>query len=439
METDKDVTASPTGNEPSRKDFLRTAAGVAAAGAAVTMGIPQIVKAAGPATVNFWFGADVTGATQGLINMFNQQNSGKIKVVWEVQSSNTDTYFSNVKRALQAKSTTPDVFAGDVIWPAQLASQGLVLPLDKYWPKSEWGKYLDGPVLDVQYKGHIYAAPWFTDYGLIYYRTDLLAKYNLPVPTTWEQLQSAAVTLVKKGAVKEGFVFQGDQYEGLVCDALEYVNGAGGRIYGPMAAGTTAQAAKGLATMRSMITSGASPDAVTTYQEPQTVPDFVNGNAAFARNWNYMWAIAQDPKQSKVVGKVGVIPMLHEPGQSTGYSTLGGWNFFVNASSKNPDAAWEFINFMIGSTAQNYYAVHGGHVMVLKSTYTDPQVLKANPYFATVVPKLHILPRPTSPVYSDISLRMQQDFHNVLTGSMTPEAAVSDVEGFIKVAEARFQ
>jgi multiple sugar transport system substrate-binding protein len=244
--------------------------------------------------------------------------------------------------------------------------------------------------------------------------------------------------LVKNGSIKEGFVFQGDQYEGLVCDALEYINGAGGRIYGPTAASTTAQAAQGLATMRSMITSGASPQAVTTYQESNTENDFINGQAAFARNWNYMWADAQNASKSKVVGKVGVVPIPHEPGQATGYSTLGGWNLFINKYSKNPDAAWQFVNFLIGSTAQNYFAVHGGHVMTLISTYSDPTVLKANPYFKTVIPKLHILPRPTSPVYSDISLRMQQDFHAVLAGSQTPAAAVSDVEKFVAVAEARF-
>jgi len=413
------------------------AAGLILSGSAAAM--EQPAHAAGPVTINFWFGPDTSGATQQLITMFNKANAGKIQVKWETQASNTDTYLSNVKRALQAKSTAVDVFAGDVIWPAQLASQGLVLPLDKYWPKSQWGKYLDGPVLAVQYKGHIYAAPWFTDYGLLYYRTDLLAKYHLKVPTTFAQLQQEAVFLVKKGAVKEGFVFQGDQYEGLVCDALEFINGAGGRIYGPDAAKTTKQAAEGLDAMRSMITSGASPQAVTTYQEPQTVPDFINGNAAFARNWNYMWTLAQDPKQSKVVGKVGVVATLRTAGQSTGYSTLGGWNFFINKYSKNPDAAWTFINFMIQSKAQNYYAVHGGHVMVLRSTYSDPAVLKANPYFKTLIPKLHILPRPTSPVYSDISLRMQQDFHNVLTGSMSSDKAVSDIESYIKVAEARFQ
>jgi multiple sugar transport system substrate-binding protein len=421
-----------------RYHFLRGAAALGLVLSGSIAAAQPAAHAAGPVTLVFWNGPDVTGATQQLIAMFNKQEAGKIKVVLQTQAADTGQYFNTIKHALLAKSSTPDVFSGDVIWPAQLASIGVLKPLDQYWPKSQWSKYLDGPVLDVQYNGHIWAAPWFTDYGLIYYRTDLLAKYHMAVPTTWEQLRSEAVTLVKKGAVKEGFVFQGDQYEGLVCDALEYVNGAGGRIYGPQAASTMAQAATGLATMRSMITSGASPAAVTTYQEANTADDFTNGLAAFARNWNYMWALAQDPTKSKVVGKVGVIPMLHEPGQPTGYSTLGGWNFFINAYSKHPDQAWQFISFMIGSTAQNFYAVHGGHVMALRSTYSDPQVLKSNPYFATVVPKLHILPRPTSPVYNDISLRMQQDFHQVLSGSMAPMAAVKDIESFVTVAEKRF-
>jgi multiple sugar transport system substrate-binding protein len=397
-------------------------------------------QAAAPVTITFWSGPDTTSGTTILLNAFNKAHAGKIKVVWQVQASDTGQYFNTVKRALQAKSSAVDVFSGDVIWPAQLASQGEVLPLDNYFAKSRWNQYLDGPILAVQYKSHIYAAPWFTDYGLIYYRKDLLAKYKLPVPTTWEQLRSEAVTLVKNGSVKEGYVFQGNQYEGLVCDALEFINGAGGRIYGPMAASTTAQAAQGLATMRSMITSGASPAAVTTYQEETgSGPDFRNGQAAFLRNWNYNWVLSQDATKSKVAGKVGVIAMLHEPGQPTGYSTLGGWNLFINKYSKNADASWQWINYLIGSEAQNSYAVNGGHVMTLRSTYSDPQVLKANPYFATVVPKLHILPRPTSPVYNDISLKMQQEFHQVLDGSTTPQAAVKAIEDFVKVAEARFQ
>jgi len=400
----------------------------------------QQAKAAGPVTITFWSGPDTSGATQILLDTFNKANAGKIKVVWQSQAADTGAYFNTVKRSLQAKSTTVDVFSGDVIWPAQLASVGEVLPLDSYFAKSRWNQYLDGPILDVQYKGHTYGAPWFTDYGLIYYRKDLLAKYKMAVPTTWEQMQAEAVTLVKKGAVKEGFVFQGNQYEGLVCNALEFVNGAGGRIYGPDAAKTQAQATKGLQTMRSMITSGASPQAVTTYsEETGSGPDFRNGQAAFLRNWNYNWTLSEDTSKSKVAGKVGVIPMLHEPGQATGYSTLGGWNLSINKYSAHPNESWQWINYLISPQGQNSYAVHGGHVMTLRSTYSDPQVLAANPYFKTVVPQLHILPRPTSPVYNDISLRMQRDFHGVLDGSMSASDAVTDIEKFVSVAEARFQ
>jgi multiple sugar transport system substrate-binding protein len=358
--------------------------------------------------------------------------------VLQTQSSQTDQYYTTIQRAMKAGSAVPDVFAGDVIWPAQLAGQNLLLPVDKYFSASMQKQYIPGTIQDVTYNGHIYGAPWFTDFGLIYYRKDLLAKYHMSPPTTWEQMQQEAKTLVQKGAAKEGFVFQGSQYEGLVCDALEYINGAGGRIYGPQAASTKAQAAKGLATMRSMITSGASPNAVTTYLELNTANDFTAGLAAFARNWPYMWANAQ-AKGSKVIGKVGVLPMLHEPGQSTGYSTLGGWWLGINKNTKYPDQAWTFINYLISSAQQQYWAIHGGHAVALISADDSPSVVAANPWLKSVASHLNILPRPTSPVYNDISQRMAQDFHSVLTGSMQPSAAVSDIESFIQQAQAAFK
>lgn len=423
---------------PRTHGVARTAAAIGLLFAGSAAAYHHTARAAGPVNIVFWMGADTQGGDQKLVAMFNKQYAGKIHITYQSQAADTGQYFSTVSRALQSKSKTPDVIGGDVIWPAQLASRGYLLAVDKYFPKSQWGKYLDGPIADLQYKGHMYGAPWFTDYGLIYYRTDLLKKYNLPVPTTWEQMQSEAITLVKKGAVKEGFVFQGNQYEGLVCNALEYVWGAGGQIYGPGASGSTAQAAKGLATMASMVSSGASPKAVATYQESQSEADFRGGLAAFVRNWPYAWSDTQTASQgSKVVGKVGVLPLLHEPGQS-GFSTLGGWNLSINANSQHPDEAWTFVNWLISPDAQKFKAIDEAHTMALRSTYSDPAVLKANPWFKTVIPQLHIRPRPTSPVYNDISLRMQQDFHNALSGSMSPDAAVKDVESYISLAESRF-
>jgi len=423
-----------------RKPKLRNALAVAtAAGIALTgsLGVARpAAQAASPVTLIFWNGPDTTGTVPTLISNFNKMEAGKIKVVLQTQSSDTGQYFVNLQRTIRAGNVTPDVFAGDVIWPAQLAGQNLVLPVDKYFTTTAQKQYIPGTIQDVQYGGHTYGAPWFTDFGMIYYRTDLLAQYKLPVPTSWQQLQSDAKALLAKHAVREGFVFQGSQYEGLVCNALEYVNGAGGRIYGPQAASTTAQAAQGLATMRGMITSGVSPQAVTAYKEADTANDFTNGLAAFARNWPYMWALAQGAG-SKVVGKVGVLPMLHEPGKP-GYSTLGGWWLGINKNTKYADQAWAFINYLISSEQEQYYAIHGGHAVAMVSANDNPAVQAADPFLKTVAPQLQILPRPTSPVYNDISLKMQQDFHNALTGSSTPDAAVKDIESFIQVAQARF-
>jgi multiple sugar transport system substrate-binding protein len=341
---------------------------------------------------------------------------------------------------MRAGNATPDVFAGDVIWPSQMAAQGLLLPVDKYFSKSAQSQYIAGTIQDVQYNGHTYGAPWFTDFGMTYYRADLLKKYNLPVPTTFAQLQSEAKTLVSKGAVKEGFVFQGSQYEGLVCDALEFVNSYGGSVYGATASSSAsmAKAAAGLAEMRSLVTSGASPASVTTYKEADTANDFTNGLAAFARNWPYMWAIAQ-AKGSKVIGKVGVTTIMAGAKGETPYSTLGGWWLGINKNTKYPDQAWAFINYLISSQQQQYYAIHGGHAVAMRSANSAAAVVKVNPWLKTIAPKLEILPRPTSPVYNDVSLRMQQDFHNVLTGSQQPMAAVQDIVSYIKQVDARFK
>jgi len=424
-----------------RKPKIRQMTAVlAAAGIALTgsLGVAQRhAQAASPVTLIFWNGPDTTGTVPKLIANFNKMEAGKIKVILQEQSNDTGQYFVNIQRTMRAGNATPDVFAGDVIWPSQLAAQNLILPVDKYFAKSAQSQYIAGTIQDVQYKGHTYGAPWFTDFGLIYYRKDILSKYHMTPPTTWQALQNDAKMLVAKHAVKEGFVFQGSQYEGLVCNALEFVNSAGGRVFGPTATSTVSQAAQGLATMRSMITSGASPAAVTAYKEAETANDFTNGQAAFARNWPYMWALAQGAG-SKVVGNVGVLPMLHEPGK-VGYSTLGGWWLGINKSTAHADASWMFINYLIASGQEQYYAINGGHAVAMRSANSAAAVVKVNPWLKTVAPVLEILPRPTSPVYGDVSLKMQVEFHNVLTGSTSPSSAISTIDSYITSVDAKFK
>ncbi len=247
-----------------------------------------------------------TGLRKTLIAAFEKQYP-KIKVILQQQNSDTDTNKASLTTAISGGASTPDVYMGDVTWPAQFANAQLAMPLDGKLPSSFFNRFSKGLVAGATYQGHIYAAPFFADTAFLYYRKDLLKKAGLPVPTSWAQVESEAKTLQQKGLVKYGFVWQGDDYEGLTCDFMEYLTDAGGKVLNNGKADIdTPQAAKALNFMTGLIKSGVTPQAVDTFQENQSANVFEQGNAAFERNWTYEWNESQTSPASKVKGEVGV-------------------------------------------------------------------------------------------------------------------------------------
>ena len=117
--------------------------------------------------------------------------------------------------------------------------------------------------------------------------------------------------------------------------------------------------------MRSLITSGASPAAVTTFQEPQAMYTFGDGNAAFLRNWDYAYIAAITPSSGGklTASQVGVAPLPTFAGQANpGYSNIGGWNLYINPHSKNLGADLTFIQWMSGTTAQDILSQKYGFI-----------------------------------------------------------------------------
>ena len=228
--------------------------------------------------------------------------------------TDTDTNRATLANEISGGSSTPDVFMGDVIWPAQFGAHQLALPLSSVLPASYWSRFAPGLVQGATYKGQVYGSPLFEDQGFLYYRKDLLAKAGLSVPTTWEQLESDSVKLVHMGLVKYGFVWEGDSYEGLTCNFMEYLTDAGGAPTNTaftQATLSSPAAIKAITFMRSLITSGASPAAVSTFQEPQAMNTFGGGNAAFLRNWDYAYSAATTASSGGklTASQVGVAPL----------------------------------------------------------------------------------------------------------------------------------
>ena len=388
----------------------------------------SIVWEASPLT-----GTGANDARTVLINAFEKQYPN-IHVTLVSAPTDTDTYRATVATQISGGASTPDVFMGDVIWPAQFGAHQLAVPLSKYLPSSYWSKFATGLVTGATYKGQIYGSPLFEDQGFLYYRKDLLAKEHMSVPTTWEQLETDAKTLVSDGSVKYGFVWEGDSYEGLTCNFMEYLADAGGSPTNSAYTSATLNSAastKAVTFMRSLITSGATPAAVTTFQEPQAMDTFGGGNAAFLRNWDYAYSAATTPSSGGKLTKsqVGVAPLPTFAGQSyPGYSNIGGWNMYINPHSTHIGADLTFIQWLSSTAGQDILSQRYGFISTVQSVRTSPAVIASNPVFA-VVPKTKLVPRPAgTPEYPALSTAIYTNVNGALAGSASPSAAVSAMQ-----------
>jgi multiple sugar transport system substrate-binding protein len=366
-------------------------------------------------------------ARQVLVDAFEQAYPS-IKVQLEPGAESTDRMRTSLEGALRAGSATPDVYAGDVIWPAEFASDGLALPLEKYLPASFWSRFAkpgtplaeSALVQAMSYRGSIYAVPYFVDEGFLFYRKDLLARAGLPAPTTWEELTHDAQVLKGMGLPYQ-FIWQGDRYEGLTCNWIELLADAYGGLPqgGSVAAELASPAAlKALDFMHGLISSGVSPAKTVTLEESAADGVFDNGQAAFLRSWDSSYANAMS-STSLIAdpAKVGVMALPTFAGRSgPGWSAIGGWNLFVNPHSRNLRADLTFVTWMSGVQAQRILASQFAEIPSNYAVRTDPSITAGNPVL-TAAAGTRLVSRPSStPSYPALSQTIYSNVHAALPG-----------------------
>ena len=299
--------------------------------------------------------------------------------------------------------------------------------------KATFAQFAPGLIQGASYKGKVYGSPLFEDQGFLYYRKDLLAKYHLSVPTTWEEVASDAKTVQAKAGTKYGFVWEGDSYEGLTCNFMEYLTDAGGTATNSTytkASLNSPAALKAVTFMRSLITSGVSPAAVSTFQEPQAMNVFAAGQSVFLRNWDYAYSYATTPATSKLnKSQVGVAPMPTFQGQSyPGYSNIGGWNMYINPHSKHIGLDLTFIKWLASPAAQDILAMKYSEIPTVESVRTSSAVIASNPVLA-IVPKTRLVPRPAgTPNYPALSTAIYTNVNAILAGSVSPSAGLASAQ-----------
>ncbi len=430
---------------------------LAALGAALWLVVAPASAEKGATQIVFASGPDDTGTVRRIVDSFNAEHAGRVEVTWRQMDRDNNTHRRQLVADFTAKAEAPHVIASDVVWTAEFAKNGWVEDLTKRFYRTYKRAALLGPALEsATYRFRIWGVPWYSDASVLFYRKDRLAESGFDAPPrTWDELMQMARRVMKDSGMRQGFVFQGADYEGGTANAMEYIWGAGGevmrgelRVTSPVRA-TLAEtdavtikskdAAAGLDAARRLVAEGIAPADVTTYREQEALDAFLAGDAVFLRSWPYVQGIVQKSALSGTQVGVSWLPSVST--EHVGYSCLGGWNLMVSARASKEEraAAWELIRYLTSPAQQKRQALEAGLLPVVLSLYDDPEVLGGVPVAALAQEAMssRIRVRPISPFYSEMSSRIAKAFHRVLKGELTGTQAVEALDKDLRVIVTR--
>ena len=397
-------------------------AGCASGGA--SPGSAPSTNGIGPITLAI--GKDNSGWLQGVITGWNTLHpSQKVTLLLLPEASNDQ--LAQLVANLQAKSDEYDVIDMDVIWTAEFASNGWIIPL----PGNQFpvGQFLKPAVDTAMYQDRLYAVPDYSNADLLYYRKDILAKAGKQPPKTWAQLQKLAETVAPKYGLY-GYAGTFAPYEGLTVNFAAAVQSAGGSILsadGTKVTVDSPQALEGLRFLVNGFQQGWIPKIALTYEEESSQDAFEAGKFLFLDNWPDVYAALSVPgPANKVYGKFGVEALPGPDG--AGSSSLGGANLAISAYSQHQRTALDFIKYMTDLPNQVQMLEQGSFPPVWTQLYTDKSLIRSHPYLPVLEQAINSAqPRPAITNYDQASLAISSAVYQALTHQKEPQEALAEM------------
>ncbi|MER8236362.1 ABC transporter substrate-binding protein [Streptomyces sp. NPDC094049] len=396
-------------------------AAVVLAGHAGTARPPGGIPAGGRGPLTFVTAGDLTHYLRPLLDGWNRERPAEPVTLVELPDSADETR-AQMLSELRSGSGRFDVLNIDVAWTSEFAAAGLITPLAR--DRFALDAFLPPVVDTATFEGRLYAVPYVTNAGLLYYRADVLRAAGEKPPRTWSELARQARTLAPRNGL-DGYAGQFLPYEGLTVNLTEAIQSAGGTVLrdeGTRIAVDSDAARAGFAFLADGLREGWIPQEALRYKEEESRAAFVEGRLLFLRNWPYVYADANGPG-SKVAGRFGAVPLpgAHGPGTSV----LGGSNLAVSARSRHPATATDFLSYLTSERVQRQVLTEGALPPVLASLYDDPGLVASHPYLPILRESvLGAVPRPKSPRYGQVSLAVQAVGQDLLALRDSPEEAV---------------
>jgi multiple sugar transport system substrate-binding protein len=410
---------------------LRATATVAAAAACLMLAAGCGPRAAatvnGTGPITFAIGQDDATLFKELIAPWNKIHPDE-HVTLVLLPADENGQLAQLQANLQEGSSAYDVIDMDVVWTAEFASNGWIIPLNTSMVAPR--EFLQPAVETAMYNGRLWAMPYYSNADLLYYRTDILKAAHKKPPKTLAQLEELAKTVAPEYGL-QGYAGQFALYEGLTVNFADAVQSEGGSILGPdgtTVTVTSPQAEAGLSFLVDGLSEGWIPKAALTYEEEQSAQDFESGKLLFLNNWPFIYSQASQPAAgNKVVGKFAVtlLPGVNGPGSSS----LGGANLGVSAFSKHQATAAQFIQYLTSLPEERQLLIHTGLPPVWTSLYSDPAMDQMFPYLPVVEQAvLQAKPRPAIPDYDQASVAISDKVYAALTFQERPQQALSEMK-----------
>lgn len=370
-------------------------------------------------------GSDATDLVEEVYaNAFEQESSTNLR-------KNPYNFF------FPARGSDYDLVYMDIIWVARFADQDWLMDLSNKISDKELNRFLTNDLKGGRYKNRLYRIPFHSDTGVLYYRKDLLESLTIKhPPETFKELIDFSNQLKKpQGKPQWGYVWQGQQYEGLVAMFVEILYSSGGswinektlevELDKPKVLPKTLEAIKFL---RNTISEKISPPNVTTDQEEETRKLFQEGKAVFLRNWPYVWNEA-NKADSNIQGKFAIAPVVHAEDQKS-RACQGGWGLGISKFTKHPDEAWKAVEFFTSAATQKKYALRTGNMPSRRSLFYDPQLVERYSHYPTLLNILNnTVLRPRIPLYHKASAILQKHLNYVLTNqNIKPEEIEKEIQ-----------
>jgi multiple sugar transport system substrate-binding protein len=391
-----------------------------------TQAQPGAFEGKGPIT---WAtGKDTSGYIKSALDKWNKDHPTEKITLIELPEA-ADAQRQQLIQNAQTKSDAYSIVSTDVVWTAEFAANNWIeqlpedaFPLDKMLkPAVDTGKYFN----------KLFAAPFRTNGGLLFYRKDLLDAAGVSAaPKTWDEMKQACAKVQAKNRGIGCYAGQFDKYEGLTVNFSEAVNSAGGVVVDDQGKPNvnTPEAKQGLSFLAEGVKSGMIPKGAITYQEETGRRAFMEGKLIFHRQWPYQFALANATDgSSKVAGKFAVAPL---PGSSgPGKSSLGGLNLAISKFGKNKGSALEFIKFMTSEAEEKVQLEKTSEAPVYASLYDDAGLQKKFPYLPMLKASVeNAVPRPAVVKYGDTTLAIQEEAYAALTGKKPVDQALADLQ-----------